>query len=258
MIPIRTTAPVPGSPTATMALIVVNVSVFFYHLGLASRQATEFIYTFALVPAVYSHPELARQTGLDPQNFAPFITNTFLHGGGLHLIINMWTLWLFGGAVEERLGHWRFVGFYLCAGPVGSLSHLAFNLNSGIPALGASGTIAGTLGAYTLMYPKARVALVQPIFIFPLILHLPAVAFAVIWFAVQVYQGRSGLGANAGDGGGISWWAHIGGFLAGLALAWLFTRGGPTWTPPRAGGPHGGPHDGPSASDGSDTRHPWR
>ena len=202
MIPFRTTAPVPGSPTATMVLIVVNISVFFYHLGLAGRDATAFVYTDALVPAVYSQPELARQTGLDPGNFAPFVNNTFLHGGALHLIANIWTLWLFGSAVEERLGHWRFVLFYLLAGLARSLAHLVFNFNSGVPPLGASGAIAGTLGAYTLLHPKAKVAIVQPIFFFPLILHLPAIAFTVIWFAIQVYQGWSRL--DAGDTGGIA------------------------------------------------------
>ncbi len=227
MIPFGTTAPAAAMPAATMILIVANVAVFFVQLGLPGDEAARFLYTYALVPAVYGHPDLARQAGLDPDNYWPLLSNTFLHAGYLHLIVNMWTLWLFGAPLEGRLGRWRFLGFYLVCGAAGSLGHLAFNLDSRIPALGASGAIAGVLGGYTWLFPRARVAVVQPIFLFPLVLHLPAVLFTGLWFAVQVLQGTAELAASQGGAmGGIAWWAHIGGFVAGLAAVMVFGGGG--------------------------------
>ncbi len=216
-----------------MILIVANIAVFFIQLGLPGDAAIEFLYTYALVPAVYGQPDLARQVGLDPDNYLPLLTNTFMHAGYLHLIVNMWTLWLFGAPLEGRLGRWRFLGFYLLCGAVGSLGHLAFNLDSRIPALGASGAIAGVLGGYTWLFPRARVAVVQPIFFFPLVLHLPAVFYTGLWFAVQVFQGTAQLSAAQGGAmGGIAWWAHIGGFLAGLAAVMVFGGGAHPAPPP--------------------------
>ena len=219
VIPFRTTAPNPGSPNLTMGLIVANVAVFFVQQGQVGAQAVRFLYTYALVPAVYGHPEAARQLGLDPFNVLPILSNTFMHGGYLHLIVNMWTLWLFGGPLEDRLGRPRFFLLYLISGAAGSLGHLAFNLDSTVPALGASGAIAGLLGGFALTFPRAKVAVVQPIFIFPLILSVPAVLYTGVWFLIQVWQGTS-----QATGGGIAWWAHIGGFVAGLGVVWAFAR----------------------------------
>lgn len=241
MFPFRTTAPTPGSPTVTLFLIVANVGVFLYQIGLPPEASRQFIYTHALVPAIYSHPEAARMEGLNPNNFLPLITNTFMHSGFLHLILNMWTLWLFGAPLESRLGWWRFIVFYLLCAVVGSVGHLAFNLNSTVPALGASGAIAGVLGGYTLLYPRARVALVQPIFFFPFVFHLPALVFTGLWFAFQVLGGAAEFGAAPGNAGGIAWWAHVGGFLAGLGLVRALGRYRPlppytaTAMPPPAG-----------------------
>jgi membrane associated rhomboid family serine protease len=227
MIPFRTTAPSAAMPTVTMTLIFVNVAVFLYQIGLTPRAEMAFLYRFALVPAVYANPDLARQAGLDPYNYWPLITNTFMHGGFLHLILNMWTLWLFGIAVEGRLSALRFLLFYLACGAVGSLGHLLFNLSSTVPALGASGAIAGVLGGYARLFPRAKVTLVFPIIIFPLIFSVPAVAYTAVWFALQVYRGTTTLGLGAAVGGGIAWWAHIGGFLAGLILVGVLARPGP-------------------------------
>lgn len=223
MIPFRTTAPTLGSPAMTMILILVNIAVFVVQIGLPPDAAYEFIYRYALVPAVYSRPDAARAIGLDPTNFAPFITNTFMHGGFLHIILNMWTLWLFGAPLEDAMGKWRFLLLYLFCGLAGSVSHMAFNFSSPVPALGASGAIAGVLGGFTWIYPRARVAVVQPIFIFPLILHLPALLFTGIWFALQVWQGTASLAADPARGG-IAWWAHIGGFAAGIGASVYFAR----------------------------------
>lgn len=221
MIPFATTAPCHRSPVVAMSLIVLNIAVFFYQEGLGERAEYAFVTTFALIPAVYGHPAAAREAGLDPTNLLPLISNTFLHGGYLHLIVNMWTLWLFGLPVEDRLGPSRFAALYLGCGAAGSLAHLAFNLSSQVPALGASGAIAGVLGAFVWIYPKAKVAAVVPIIIIPWIFHLPAILYAGIWFLIQIVEGWGSLGADPMSGG-IAWWAHIGGFAAGLALAIAF------------------------------------
>jgi membrane associated rhomboid family serine protease len=144
-----------------------------------------------------------------------------MHGGFLHIILNMWTLWLFGVPLEDRLGPWRFLLFYLACGTLGSITHLVLNLNSVVPALGASGAIAGVLGGFTWLFPRAKVAVVVPVIIIPFVFHWPALWFTGLWFALQLFQGTAALGAGPTTAG-IAWWAHIGGFLAGLAIAaWL-------------------------------------
>ncbi|MEQ8195431.1 MAG: rhomboid family intramembrane serine protease [Rhodospirillales bacterium] len=223
----------------TMAFIVANVAVYFYQLGLSPQSELYFIYTYALVPAVLNDPTVLEQTGLKTNPYLTLITNTFMHAGALHLIINMWTLWLFGGPLEDRMGRIRFTIFYFLCGATGSYGHYFFNADSTIPALGASGAIAGVLGGYTYLFPKAKVHLVQPIFFFPLIFRLPALIYTVIWFVLQVIEGAAELGARkAGEVGGIAWWAHIGGFAAGLILVWILCRTRPQ--PPASSGGAGG------------------
>jgi membrane associated rhomboid family serine protease len=233
MIPFRTSVPTARSPVVTMTLIVVNIAVFLVQAGMPQPQAEEFIYTYALVPLTYSSPATAHNYGLEADGLLPLVSNTFLHGDALHLIVNLWTLWLFGLPVEDRLGPWRFVLFYLVCGIAGSVAHLATNLDSVVPALGASGAIAGVLGAFTLLHPRARVAVVQPIFVLPLIFHPPAVVFTAIWLVFQIFGGALALGDSAASGG-IAWWAHIGGFCTGLAIAFSLPprprRPGP-WSP---------------------------
>lgn len=229
MIPFRTTAPGAPMPVVTMGLILVNVAVFLFQIDLTPRAATQFLYTYALVPAVYGNPGLARQVGLDPHNYWPLITNTFMHGGWLHIIFNMWTLWLFGAPVEGRMNRLSYLAFYLLCGFLGSLGHLLANLNSTVPALGASGAIAGLLAAYARLFPGAKVTLFFLIIIIPLIFSVPAVLFIAIWFGLQVWQGTSAMDAASGAGG-IAWWAHIIGFLAGFILVkWM---GGTAWHNP--------------------------
>jgi membrane associated rhomboid family serine protease len=221
MIPFRTTAPCYRSPIVSTSLIVLNIAVFFYQEGLSDRARHAFIQTFALVPAIYGDPAGARAAGFEPGNLLPLVSNTFLHGGYLHLIVNMWTLWLFGLPVEDRLGHGRFAALYLGAGTAGSLAHTAFNLASAVPALGASGAIAGVLGAFVWLFPRARVAAIVPIIVIPWIVHLPAILYAGIWFFIQIFEGWAALSADPMTGG-IAWWAHIGGFAAGVTLAITF------------------------------------
>lgn len=235
MIPFRTTAPGAAMPVVTMGLILANCAVFLYQIDLSPRAEMHFLYTYALVPAIYGNPDMARHAGLDPHNYWPLLTNTFMHGGWLHLIFNMWTLWLFGAPLEGRMSRMRYLAFYLLCGLVGSLGHLLANLSSTVPALGASGAIAGLLGAYARVFPGAKVTILLPIIIIPFIFSVPAIAFTAVWFGLQLWQGASAM-HDASGAGGIAWWAHIGGFLAGLLLAtWMGAR---PWTspppPPRA------------------------
>ena len=223
MIPFRTDAPSLGSPAITMTLIVANVSLYFYQIGLSTQDEINFIFNFALVPTFLSNAAIVEHTGLLASPYLSLITNTFMHGGALHLIFNMWTLWLFGAPLEDRLGHIPFLLFYLLCGTVGSYGHFYFNATSEIPALGASGAIAGVLGGYTCLFPKARVHIIQPIFFFPLVLPLPALLYTGVWFAIQMFQGYTSIGDRQ-DMGGIAWWAHIGGFITGLIFVWLARR----------------------------------
>ena len=221
MIPIRTSVEVQDFPGAVIGLIAANVAVYLFQAGLPPDLAKQFIYQNALVPARYASPQLVRVLGLDPGDYWPFLTNAFMHGGWFHLIVNMWTLWLFGRALDQRLGAARFLAFYLACGLIASLAHFAVNIDSRIPALGASGAIAGVLGGYTLLHPRAKIVVVTPILFFPITYHLPAAIFTAIWFIYQIVPGLAER-VTAEDTGGIAWWAHIGGFLAGLGLIKLF------------------------------------
>ncbi len=150
----------------------------------------------------------------------------FLHGGWLHLIGNMWYLWIFGDNVEDRLGHSRFLVFYLLAGLGAGFIHTGVNYYVEIPSVGASGAIAGVLGAYLLLYPFARVTTLIPIFFFWQIIEVPAVVILGLWFVMQFLSGTSALAIADATSGGVAWWAHIGGFLVGMILLAVFRRPG--------------------------------
>jgi membrane associated rhomboid family serine protease len=174
-----------------------------------------------MVPARYSHPEWARAIGFPVDDYWPFLTSMFLHAGWLHLISNMWTLWLFGKAVEDRMGRMRFLLFYLLTGVAAGLTHWSTNVDSTMPAVGASGAIAGVLGAYFILYPHARIIVMFPVIFLPFFFELPALIYIGFWFLGQVFSGTlSVLGPD--DVGGVAWWAHVGGFLAGVVLYRLF------------------------------------
>lgn len=223
MFPFRTTVDSYGSPVMTMSLIVINISIFIIQQSLSTQQEAAFVHSYGLVPAFMFSPVAADRYGADSGSLLPIITSTFLHADWLHLIINMWTLWLFGMPVEDRMGMWRFPLFYLACGAGGSVAHLVTNLGSTVPTVGASGAIAGLLGAFSWLYPRARIAVVVPIIIVPLIVHVPGVLFTIVWFALQFVPGLTGLLQGARDG--VAWWTHIGGFALGLGLAaWMFPR----------------------------------
>lgn len=202
-------------------IIALNAAVFLYQLSLGANELQAFLYRHALVPLRYSDIRWAREVGLSPADFSPFLTNTFLHGGFLHIILNMWTLWIFGPALEDRLGPVRFAILYLLAGIAASVTHALFNAGSPVPALGASGAIAGVISAYAVRFPYAWIRVLVLIVIFPLFFSVPAMVFAGLWFFMQVLQGTSEL-LSPFAGGGIAWWAHIGGFVSGwVLLLWL-------------------------------------
>jgi membrane associated rhomboid family serine protease len=217
MIPLRTAIPTRYPPIITWLLIASNCLVFLYQQSLSPAELNEFINQFALVPARYTGAFADGSETFNAADFIPFITMMFMHGGWLHLIFNMWTLWLFGPTIEDRLGHGRYLVFYFCCGIAASLAQVIFNPTSTIPALGASGAIAGVLGCYMGLFPFARVIVLVPILFLPLFFELPAMVFIGLWFLIQMAQGFADL-ITASDSGGIASWAHIGGFLMGLVL----------------------------------------
>jgi len=223
MFPIRDTVPRRETPLSVWAIIALNVVVFLIEVALPQRTLMWVFYHFGLVPARYSSPHFSVWFGPAADSIWPFFTNMFLHGGLFHLVSNMWALWIFGGAVEDRLGHGRFVAFYLLCGIAASLTHFFTNLGSTVPAIGASGAIAGVMGAYFLMFPTAEVITLVPLFFLPVFVAIPAVFYLGIWFLTQFFSGLAALVAPQ-FGGGIAWWAHIGGFVAGLALVPLFRK----------------------------------
>ncbi len=216
MIPIRDTIRSETYPVVNSFIIAVNVLIFF--LELSQGQGLDgFIKIYGLVPARYSIPQIAAYftTG---QQVLSFLTFMFLHGGFLHLLGNVWFLYIFGDNVEDRLGHFRYLVFYLLCGLASGISHLVINWHSMIPTIGASGAIAGVMGAYFILYPRAKILTLVPIFIFFQFIELPAFLFLGVWF---LFQFLSAAGASA-QAGGIAWWAHIGGFVFGVIFLKLF------------------------------------
>lgn len=198
-------------------IIALNVAAFAYQLTLGPNATQAFLYEYGLVPLRYFSPAWGERVGLPATDLTPFLTNMFLHGGFLHIILNMWTLHIFGPALEDRLGHLRFSALYLLSGLAASVTHAIFNASSPVPVVGASGAIAGIIAAYAVRFPYAWIRVLVPIVVIPLFFDIPALLFAGIWFFMQVLQGTSELMVPA-LGSGIAWWAHIGGFLAGLIL----------------------------------------
>src|SRR5208337_613971 len=228
MFPIKDSIRIPFAPIVTYGLILINALVFLYQASLGQQEAISFSYEHALVPRRYFDPNWALAYGLSPTDYLPFIEGTFMHGGWWHLILNMWTLFMFGSSLEGRIGRLQFLSFYLVCGLSASFAHAVFNQDSGVPALGASGAIAGVLGAYATTFPRAKVTILILIIVIPLFFKIPALGYALIWFGFQFLEGFVNLG-SAGAGSGIAWWAHIGGFAAGMVLIPLW-RFGPNRT----------------------------
>ena len=201
-------------PAVTIALIVANVLVFFYELSLGEG-LQEFFFQSAFIPREYF------EGGGVASQARPVMLSMFLHGGWIHLLGNLLYLWIFGDNVEDRMGHLKFLGFYVICGWIATLVHAYTNPESTIPTIGASGAISGVLGAYLVMFPRARVLTLIPLGFFIRITELPAMAVLGLWFLLQLIGGVGVLGSQAGAGG-VAWWAHIGGFAAGLFLGFFF------------------------------------
>ncbi len=224
MFPLQTSVALRYPPVVTWLLIAANTAVFLFETSLPRAVLESFLQHHALVPARYFVPGWAELHGLDPGDLSPFLTNMFLHGGWFHLIANMWTLYIFGPAVEDRLGPGRYLLFYLVCGLGASWAHAAMNAGSTIPALGASGAIAGVLGAFMRLFPLARVIVMVPLLFIPYFFTLPGALFAGFWFALQLVQGLGSLLAGP-TAGGVAWWAHVGGFVFGwLIVPLLYNR----------------------------------
>jgi membrane associated rhomboid family serine protease len=219
-------------------LIAINLVVFLYELQLDPPDLERLFFTFGVVPARYSRGGIPGWSGHSVAAWLPFVTCMFLHGGWAHIIGNMWTLWIFGDNVEDRMGHARFTIFYLLVGIFAGVVHWLTNPNSTMPTVGASGAIAGVLGAYFMLFPRSRIIVLFPVFFLPLFFELPAATYLLIWFLMQTVSGTL-AGITSSDVGGIAWWAHVGGFVAGAVGHRLFLL--PNQDSPRRFEPDEGP-----------------
>ncbi len=206
----------------TWGLIFINVLVFLFETTLPDPILERLFYVFGLVPAKITNPWWAKAVlGPDILGWGTFITCMFLHGGWVHIIGNMWTLWIFGDNVEDVMGHWRFLAFYILCGAAASLVHVFMNPVSAVPIVGASGAIAGVMGAYYTLFPRARIVILFPILFIPFFFEVPALFYLGFWFLEQLFSGTLSLSAPM-LGGGVAWWAHIGGFIFGLFFNRIF------------------------------------
>ncbi|MDY7036873.1 MAG: rhomboid family intramembrane serine protease [Thermodesulfobacteriota bacterium] len=216
MIPIRDTIQSKNYPIVNTAIIGLNIVLFIIEM-IKGRGLDQFIFTYGLVPARYSVPEIASYFSFGQQVFALF-SFMFIHGGFWHLLGNMWSLYIFGDNVEDRLGPLRYLLFYLLCGWASGLSHLFINWHSNIPTIGASGAIAGVMGAYLISYPRSKILTLIPVFFIPFFIEVPAFFFLGLWFIIQFL---SAAGSH-GQVSGIAWWAHIGGFVSGIIFLKFF------------------------------------
>ena len=214
MIPLKDTAKSESFPVVNWMLILLNAFVFFIELRLGGNEAEEFLFKYGLVPA---------DTDLIGTNTYSFVTNMFLHGGWGHILSNMWMLFIFGDNVEDRMGSFRYLIFYLLCGIIASLTHYSLYQDSTIPAIGASGAISGVMAAYMFMFPGSLILSFVPVFFLPLLMPIPAVIYIGLWFIGQFLSGTLHLMGSA-SASGIAFWAHIGGFLGGLLIYRIFAK----------------------------------
>jgi membrane associated rhomboid family serine protease len=213
MIPLRALIRMNSFPAVTLFLIVANTFCFLFERTLGPYAQQALIYHYALVPSRI--------------HLISLVTSMFLHGGWMHLIGNMWFLWVFGSRVEDTIGGLKYITYYLLCGIASAVVHLGFNLGSPTPTIGASGAIAGVMGGFMLLYPRARVLTLIFIVIFITTIELPAVVLLLYWFLIQLFSGLASFGGRMAlrDAGNVAWFAHVGGFLAGMFFLSLF--GGP-------------------------------
>ncbi len=219
MIPLRDDNPTEITPIITVTTIVLCVLVFLYEVSLPAHNNEIFVYMYGAIPAVvFGYVQLPPEF-MNLPVYGTLLSSMFLHGGWMHLIGNMLYLWIFGNNIEDVMGHTKFVLFYAICGVVAALSHAFIDPESTIPMIGASGAISGVLGAYLMLFPRARVLVFIPIGFFSQMIYVPAAVVLGLWFLMQVFSG----GMNVGhEGGGVAFFAHIGGFIAGMILIGFF------------------------------------
>ncbi len=220
MFPLKDDIPSQRFPVVNLWLILVNVLAFFYQLSLGPA-LEPFILTHGFIPARFV-TELRGEFQLG--SLLPIFSSMFLHGSLLHIFSNMWMLWIFGDNVEDRMGHGRYLFFYLLCGIAAALSQFVVGPGARVPMIGASGAISGVIGAYLLLYPQARILTFVPIFILFYLVEIPAYFFIGFWFFLQFLQGTAQFAVGRLAEGGIAFWAHIGGFLGGVFLVQFFKR----------------------------------
>ncbi len=220
MLPIRDSVPSRTFPSTTWAIIILCGVVFLFETTLPQDLLEVFTYYFGIVPIEYTR---RHRQGLPLVDYLSFLTTMFLHGGWLHFLGNMWFLKIFGSKVEERMGHVRFLLFYLIVGVLASMFYIHFSPRSSMPVIGASGAIAGVMGAYYVLFPRARILTFIPIFIIPWLVEVPAVLFLGWWFLLQLFSGTVAQ-VLPSSGEGVAWWGHIGGFIAGILLVSFFKK----------------------------------
>jgi hypothetical protein len=221
MLPLRDKNPTHRTPVVNIVLIVANIAAFLYEISLGAN-LERFFLQYGLVPRFFL--ESLQSFQIVNGSIVPLFTSIFLHGGWLHLGGNMLYLWIFGDNVEDKLGHGRYFIFYIACGVVASLSHIALDPSSAVPTVGASGAISGVLAGYLIMFPKAKIVTVIPIFVFLQVAELPALVVLGFWFVIQFFNGLLSLGYHTAGMGGVAWWAHVGGFIAGLILVIPFRK----------------------------------
>ncbi len=221
MIPLRSSERTYSAPAVTLTLIAINLLVFIYEISLPNPP--HFRYSYVVMPGTLD--AFIANYGIVPDQFFshPYslLTSMFLHGGWLHVLGNMWFLWIFGKAVEDLLGHVRFVIFYLVCGVAAGFVHVYMTTHFGntmVPTIGASGAIAGVMGAYLIKFPRARVITLIFVFIFITTVDIPAAFLLIYWFLIQFYSGVGSIRDAAESQGGVAWFAHVGGFIAGMVL----------------------------------------
>jgi membrane associated rhomboid family serine protease len=207
MIPLRSSEPHYTRPTVTLVIIAVNVAVFLYELSMPHYALNRFIMLHGIVP--------------DRLSYASILTSMFIHGGFLHIAGNMWFLWIFGRGVEDLVGHTKFLLLYFVCGFAAALLHILVNANSTVPTVGASGAIAGVMGAYLVKFPRAHIRTLVFIFIFITTVDIPAAFLLLYWFAIQFFSGVGSVGYSNASSGDVAWFAHVGGFVAGMLLIML-------------------------------------
>jgi membrane associated rhomboid family serine protease len=210
MIPLRDVIPSRTTPYITVTIIAINALAWLYELTLPQDQLTQFLQTFGVVPAYFSAPTL--------------ITSMFLHGSWSHVIGNMWYLWIFGDNVEDRVGHGRFIIFYLLCGIAAAFGQMAMDSTSILPTIGASGAIAGIMGAYFVLFPQSRVLTVVLLFFYFEIFEIPAVFLLGFWFLMQLFSAGAIAATSSTNGGGVAFMAHVAGFIVGAIGIFFFKK----------------------------------